>query len=179
MRSRDYGRARSPTSSCRPSTSASATCSPPASPRPASSCCAASAPLLQCVDISAVSDLSRPTSASGSTRGSAWRPFRCRLSTATASTSAWCASASPRRTGRRLVAALGRLAKLYGPIDRRRATGPHATSAACGTILGAGAVASSPAGVADAFVPLLPGLQYLGRRRLLFRMPLITALCYA
>ena len=39
-----------------------------------------------------------PISASGSPPRSAWRRSRCRPSTATASTSGWCASASRRRT---------------------------------------------------------------------------------
>ena len=54
----------------------------------------------QCVDISALSDLPEADFCRWLTPRSAWQRFRCRLSTATRSTSAWCAFASPRRTRR-------------------------------------------------------------------------------
>jgi methionine aminotransferase len=64
----------------------------------ASSCCAARAATSSASTSRRSATCRRPTSAFGSRARSAWRPFRCRPSTATVSTSGWCASASPRRT---------------------------------------------------------------------------------
>src|SRR3989338_1547456 len=88
--------------SCRPSTSASATCSARVWPAPVSPCCPVRAPTSSAWASATwrypSATCPKATSASGSRARSASRPSRSRLSTATDSTRRWCASVLRRRT---------------------------------------------------------------------------------